>query len=141
MKRVIQRNEHGCGVACVAMIASVSYRRALRAVFGKNPPPEHSTETQDIKSALRKLDVKTASRLMPFRGKRPADLKGQAILYVNDRIDSGHWIVWDYARQCLLDPYEPPHKRYRYCSYLYVEPSRTKRRPNKWIGKKTAVSK
>lgn len=34
MRRVIQQHEHGCGIACVAMLAGVSYATACFDIFG-----------------------------------------------------------------------------------------------------------
>jgi hypothetical protein len=65
MRRVSQRRGNDCGVACVAMLAKVSYRRACNAVFGD----ERATYTSahQLRNALRAFGVDLASARGAFR--------------------------------------------------------------------------
>lgn len=122
MRRIIQLDADGCGVACVAMIAGVSYQGALRTMYGEKPVIK--TLTSDLRRGLRSLGVECASELIRSSKQRHyRNLRQDAILKTRTRADRDwHWIVWDSKRQILLDP-EP--KGYRYVrppitSYLVV---------------------
>lgn len=44
MKTVWQDNKYGCGAACLAMLAGISYRKAKKRLFGNNKPDYIRTE-------------------------------------------------------------------------------------------------
>ena len=124
MKRVLQENDEGCGVACVAMLAGVSYWEARVAVFGKRPRVVHSTHTADIRRALKRFGLRSAKRLISFGREtpEPKNIGINAILKVNRRKNgTWHWIVWDSKRKRLLDPQRPAYKRPRLSSFLAIE--------------------
>ena len=85
MKRVSQLHPDGCGIACVAMIAGVSYREA-RKKFRKDEAVGQTKQCQIWKAHLIRLP----------RG-RYRKLEQDAILRTRTRKSDGdsHWIVWD----------------------------------------------
>jgi hypothetical protein len=130
MKHVLQENEEGCGVACVAMIAGVSYWDARVAIFGKKQRYLHTTFTSDLVKGLRKLGFRSGGKLTRLGQKSKIsdyrDIPQNAILKVNRRKNgSWHWIVWDAAARCTRDPLKPAYKRPRCSSFLTVN----KRKP------------
>lgn len=58
IRRIEQEHCTGCAVACVATVAGVSYRQAVKAAFGK-PVVRHGLELtfDDMARALRKLGL------------------------------------------------------------------------------------
>ena len=117
MKRIIQKTAEDCGAACVAMLAGVSLKQAYQAVYGDQPGG--LTHTRDLRDALIRLGKRPAARLraVPKGGYR--DIEGCALLKVNPRGIEWHWVVWDGKR--IIDPGDPPYKRYRAISYLAVK--------------------
>jgi ABC-type bacteriocin/lantibiotic exporter with double-glycine peptidase domain len=104
MKRVRQLNRNGCGVACVAMAAGVSYTAARIAIFGNDNPHDHRTTSMDLRRGLRALGVHCAERQLPMRVHH-THLSASAILKANvTRSGHWHWVIWDHHRQRILDP-------------------------------------
>lgn len=118
MRLVKQRNENGCGVACVAMIAGVTYSQARALMFGERAGGY--TDTAQLREALGALGIQTAPKLVLFKSEAPQDLPFNAILKTNRRTKDWHWVVWDCRRQKVLDPRTPPYRRYRHSSYLEI---------------------
>lgn len=116
VKRVIQKTAEDCGAACVAMLAGVSLKKAYNAVYAE--VSGGLTYTRHLRDALRRLGRRPASRLRPLGTRRYQDIKGCALLKVNPRGNEWHWVVWDGKR--IIDPGEPPYKRYRVVSFLAV---------------------
>lgn len=123
MRRVVQEDENGCGVACVAMLAGVNYQAARVKMF---PRRGGYTNTADLRRALRKFKLKCAPRMVTFRSsgfRNYKDLPTDAILkLIAPTHPPGvwHWVVWDARRKCLLDPRKRPYRRFRITSYLAV---------------------
>ena len=120
LKRVVQQDRHGSGVACVAMLAGKSYGAVAKEMFSNGAVP--GTETADLRKALAVHGLELAHHSVPFRSTSYEDLKDTAILKANPRRGGAewHWVVWDAGRRRLLDPRDPPYKRIRACSYLTV---------------------
>ena len=119
MSPVTQKHDFGCGAACVAMLAGVSYDRvALRAA--PHDFNEDGLQALELHSLLRKFGIRSARRLSSLAGSRPhRALAGQrAIIRVNNRqkAKAWHWVVWDGVQ--VVDPARKPYQRYRYHSYL-----------------------
>jgi len=116
MRFIRQRTNTDCGVACLAMLAGISWAQARRALFGNVPTKSFSTDTKRMRAALLKFGIVTSLR--PIACKNPARLKRDALLRTNVKANGGsHWAVWDSKRQRILDPY---YKRTRPCSALLV---------------------
>lgn len=120
MRLVRQVTPYGCGVACVAMVAGVSYWAACEAIFGPKPPRRHSTYTADLRRGLNRLGINTTDRLKPLGGRSLTALAVDAIVKVNPRQDGWHWVIWDAQRQRILDPRHPSYRRYRAVSGLLI---------------------
>jgi len=104
IKRICQRYRSDCGVACVAMIAGVSYQQAF-AVFGfAEGEKGFHTRHKDLVEALDKLGCQVQRKM--FRAWE--DIPGHAILAVNHRCKrrNFHWVVFD--GKAVLDP--SPHR-------------------------------
>jgi hypothetical protein len=128
MRLIVQRDEEGCGIACVAMLKGISYAAARRLMFGNNKVKH--TQTRDLVSALKCLGLMPQKKQLTSFGKRYArysELPENAILKANPRKGGRywHWIVWDVRRKKLLDPL-PTEDRYLHpkpISFLIVETS------------------
>jgi len=120
MRRVFQDDENGCGVACVAMIAGITYDDARRIIF-KHRRGTY-TNTTDLRRALKRLHVRIAGRMTPLGTLDYRRLREQAILKVNlYRGGTWHWVVWDPRRKIILDPQRKHAKRYRVHSMIVVQ--------------------
>jgi ABC-type bacteriocin/lantibiotic exporter with double-glycine peptidase domain len=126
VRRVIQKTKIECGVACVAMLANVSYKKAREALFGDGEVDR--TWPIDMRRALVALGLNPAKRLTPLRAtlfkdriRRIESLDNNALVWTNETKKESHWVVWDARRKKILDPLEPPYKRLRPKSYLTVE--------------------
>src|SRR3989304_5251799 len=106
MKRVIQEDEAGCGIACVAMVTGKTYLQAkffCLKLFSPQtdspPPPRH----YQLQCALRKLGIATEKR--PFRHWRA--IETLSVVTISRRSDTGwHWGVFvpNGDRPYILDP-------------------------------------
>jgi hypothetical protein len=127
LRRIIQQDETGCGVACVAIFANVGYDDARKVMFGRARGTY--TSTADLRRALCRFGFKPARRLIPFgRRGRYTDLREDAVLKLKARAHGErewHWAVWDARRRKLIDPAKFPYKRFRVTSFLAVRPHRT----------------
>lgn len=120
VRRVVQKDRDGCGVACVAMLAGVTYRQAKDVMFGDDSVS--LTSTADLYNALKVLRKRpSGKRLVPLRTQSYRDLDTNALLKVGRPGKSWwHWIVWDAKRKKFLDPNTPSIRRPRVTSFLYV---------------------
>lgn len=124
---VKQRRTDDCGVACVAMLAEVTYERALEVMFPKSHKlldTKRATTTHDIANGLERLGIKAAHRLVAMRGKAPEYSTICRVNWPDQR--KWHWVfmhkfgaiiptIWWY------DPKEEGHSRSLYpypSSYL-----------------------
>lgn len=102
MKRVQQRSiEHAdCGVACVAMLAGSTYKKAFEAFGFVDDQHEFYTRHHHLNSALEALGCKVKSKL--FRSWH--EIGGPAIVAVNHTQDGRywHWVAFD--GEAILDP-------------------------------------
>ncbi|VUM19312.1 cysteine peptidase family C39 domain-containing protein [Stenotrophomonas maltophilia] len=105
LRRVHQRdwNNGDCGIACVAMLARVSYEEALeafRTLPGKAKGTSFFTTHTDIAQMLAQFSI--ATKRVSFRSWRAIDR--HAIVKVNP-YQSGrrwHWVVLDAGRDELV---------------------------------------
>lgn len=104
MKLVEQRQRNDCGVACVAMVANVSYKKAFVALgFNKNTR-KFGTNKHNLRTALYALGLDT----YPKMRRVPKDITtitNKAILRCNQyRGKDWHWKVYDPKNKTILDP-------------------------------------
>jgi hypothetical protein len=107
MRWIRQRVSTDCGIAAVAIIADVTYEEA-KSAFGEFPGRGFATVAKDIRRALRRLGSRLGKRKRDLRGVTTLDLKFDAIVRVKHPSTRNprekHWIVWDSAERCVLDP-------------------------------------
>lgn len=101
MRLIRQRRSNDCGVAVVAMVAGVSYDRALRAFTPKLQRTmtvlSGGTGTCEVADALANLGWQCDRRLRPLRKRELGSIEGRAILCVrnpgiNDK--KWHWMAF-----------------------------------------------
>jgi hypothetical protein len=63
MRRVVQKDEMGCGVACVAMLAGVHYREALEVFDNQESAISNGNYAPALRLALTKLGLRPSKRL------------------------------------------------------------------------------
>jgi len=116
MRYTKQKTKTDCGVACVAMLAGVSWAKARDALNFEKHETDFRTNKDSMSTALRRLGVITAERLVVC--KNPERLQMDALLRTNLLANGNwHWAVWDAKKQKILDPY---YKRTRPLSCLIV---------------------
>jgi hypothetical protein len=126
VKRVIQKDKDGCGMACVAMIVGRDYDYACKKLFRTKSGRGTYTVTSDLIQAIRRArpKLRCGSHLIRFKkGESPREVGSDAILKVrppNGKISTWHWVVWDKRRGRIIDPLPKPYKRLRKYSYLPV---------------------
>lgn len=110
MRRIAQMDPEGCGVACVAMLAKCSYKRARDILFPEGQEVR-ATKHDQLRAALKELGVHLGPgrRLSQYSY---CDLGVDGLLRV--RVKKGsrepwwHWMVWDAKSSAILDPYNGP---------------------------------
>jgi ABC-type bacteriocin/lantibiotic exporter with double-glycine peptidase domain len=107
MKRVEQQDQNGCGTACVAIIAGVSYSEAQRRTRTRG-----STTAKQLRKALRSYGFDLREK-MSLKEKTYSDLKQSGLLLARiSRIGRDetwdHWMVWDGHSQAIIDPSRMP---------------------------------
>ena len=123
MKSVLQDDDHGCGMACVAMVTGLDYGTVCRKLFGKSRGSY--TNTADLKRALKLAGIRCGDRLIRLKSSETsADIKTDAIFKIrpqNRKTGSWHWVVWDAKKGVFRDPSKKPYKKPRLYSYLPVQ--------------------
>lgn len=116
MRLIRQRTSTDCGVACLAMLAGISWAQARNALFDEKRNVSFATGVQQMRLALLGFGIVTSLRLVVC--KNPSRLRRDALLRTNVLANGGwHWAVWDSKRKKVLDPY---YKRTRFCSALLI---------------------
>ena len=134
VRRVQQRDEGGCGIACVAMVTGKTYSQTkkffLERVFLPTDRKPYTRHYQ-LRRGLRKLRIATEKRA--FRKWR--SIESLSIVPINRRQDGGwHWVVFvpNGARPYILDPaFGKRRRRYDFRGVkargLYIVVSMSKR--------------
>jgi ABC-type bacteriocin/lantibiotic exporter with double-glycine peptidase domain len=112
MKRIIQEDKTGCGLACIAMIAkNVTYssvkKRAVNK-YGFDPNGVLYTQTNHLRELLEEYGVVIGKRKVPFKDwKRLPKL---SILGINhkENTNTWHWVIYRRTKEgaFVLDPKE-----------------------------------
>ncbi|MDM8521418.1 cysteine peptidase family C39 domain-containing protein [Anaerolineales bacterium HSG6] len=97
LKRIIQRDPTGCGIACISMLTGREYEEIKQEALKTlefNGKKTLYTDFKDLKQLLKKYGVKTARRASKFISweKLPA-LCVLAINY-SERRDTWHWVLY-----------------------------------------------
>src|SRR5438270_5264491 len=104
MQFIKQHTQSDCGVACVAMLAGVSYEKANKALFPKTSP--RITSSGKLAKALRTLGRKPlVDRMISLKRIDFNDLRHDALIGVVMDGSCKHWVVWDANKRRILDPY------------------------------------
>lgn len=64
MRKVIQKDEYGCGAACLAMLTGMTYKKAVRSIYGQDEVDY--TGTTEIRLALEKYGITLSKKRQPF---------------------------------------------------------------------------
>ncbi|HFD32939.1 MAG TPA: hypothetical protein ENJ28_09580 [Gammaproteobacteria bacterium] len=97
MRRIKQADPTGCGLACIAMLASSDYNNVREVAIkqlGFNDSGTFHTSTKDLRELARKFKIELGKRRRKF--KRFEGLPETAILAINhmDASDTWHWVVY-----------------------------------------------
>lgn len=121
IRQVFQRRKNDCGVACVAMVARVSYERAFDALDFPDGARKFYTSRGQLGEALNMLGFAVHRKWYRSWDEIP----GCAIVPVNHRCNrrNFHWVVYD--GKSVLDPYAKRPEGARCCAsgwYLLIVP-------------------
>ena len=109
MRTVHQECETDCGIACVAMLAGVSYEKAKKALFPKSSP--RITCSGKLFAALRKLGKRPlGDRMISVKRINLDHLRDNALVGVVVDKRYRHWVVWDASVRKVRDPYKGEHE-------------------------------
>lgn len=116
MHRVRQKHEFGCGVAAIAMVANISYEKALVIAHPYRKPWQRTdTSFERVLLALTFLGLDPKLEKEP---RRISSIKRPAILVVNCHTKKEpylHAVAWDPTNKRILDPYvKRPWPRRKY---------------------------
>lgn len=116
IRYVPQRHSTDCGVACIAMIAGVSYQEAFDAIGFSAERTQFYTTHSCLTNALRKLGISVMRR--KFRSWQ--EIPGPAIVAVNHRSNRQlfHWVMFD--GRLIWDPKQNKYRRYRASGFYLV---------------------
>ena len=116
MRRTQQKGEDGCGIACVAMLAGTTYKKA------KDKLPDFwetkGTTKKQMRYGLRHCYGIKTTKPKPIGSKNYERFKFDAVLhgYLGGEL---HWTIWDSEGEKLLDPYRPQLK-FRCTSFIRI---------------------
>ena len=110
IRRVLQRHDDGCGIACVAMLAGVSYQEVCLKIFGDYQGD--ATSLDDLREALTSYGFRLPRRMTPFWEVCHTQVDQHALLALDPGPDGmWHWAVWDAHHRRILDPLKRPPRR------------------------------
>ena len=108
MKRIIQKDSSGCGLACIAMIAGISYRQVRKwsTKIGCSKDGHFDTDASDLRELASCSKIALASRKRQFRSWDKIPHKSIVAINYMEKTDSWHWVVFarDGDRKYVLDP-------------------------------------
>lgn len=120
-----QLNKRGCGLACVAMICDIPYRKVqqdFEKIYGepgysystrtKNTCKDYRTDVTGLRYLFEENGVRCGRRLMKFKGwEKLPDICVLAVFVRQETIggytsERWHWTVYDREQNVVLDPYQ-----------------------------------
>jgi hypothetical protein len=127
LKHQRQKLSSNCGPACVAILARINQDRACRAMFGKAPRQDYSSDWADIRRALTRLDLRFGQRVN--RVSTWQKVPAISIVACRGWTKGSHLVVCSPAEGLIYDPRrnQPApfsRTRRRPISYLAVTPRR-----------------
>ena len=110
MKLVTQKDYSGCGIACLAMITNSTYDRVKNSVFlGRHRNRGFYTSHTQLIEHLNSKNIQNSGKLV----RCPRDFRNlDCTAIIKTNVTKGgywHWIVWDFAKQRILDPKVKPY--------------------------------
>jgi ABC-type bacteriocin/lantibiotic exporter with double-glycine peptidase domain len=124
LQHVVQKNKNtGCGPACVAMLARVTYEEARLAMFPDGRTIRLSSDYTLVRRAFKRLGVQSEAKVQ--RANVWGNITHLAIVTCQGAHPWLHWVVYDPVRQIVYDPshekpMHPLFSRQRPISYLEV---------------------
>ena len=127
LKFISQKNRNsGCGVACVAMLAGVSYSKAEKALFPDNSIRGRYTQYSDIQRGLLCFGVRFDNVIS--RERSWPKIRGISVVKCGVTQDGNwHWLIYDGAEGIIYDPLKrgptvPDGRSRKISSHLRVFP-------------------
>jgi hypothetical protein len=108
MRTVLQgRDEYGCGAACLAMLAGITYIQARHEIFGDQIPGSPGVSKRMLIEHFREHGFTTGATGRLSKNFAVTHLTHNALLggYLIQDKDYKHWLVWDAREQVVRDPY------------------------------------
>jgi len=115
IRRIPQANSEGCGIACLAMVAGISYRKAVQTVFGNRKKSTHEINIHQLAKSLKKFGFNTKlsnsfkkhnkARAVIIGFMWPGETEGHYIVYVPDE-DKFLDPAWDDDDPCSWNRYD-----------------------------------
>ncbi len=109
IRRIVQKDRTGCGLACIAMLAECEYSQVKKAyleLFERASNDEYYTRAPDLRKLGQAFSLDIGGRRRKFKNFQ--DLPKLAILAINYREDEGtwHWVVFCRTadEKFVLDP-------------------------------------
>jgi hypothetical protein len=123
MRLIKQGDPYGCGLACVAMLAGISYAAVRKTYRELSDTTRYDavepTQLPMLKKIMGRHGVVVEGRMRRIGDQSLNELDCDALLKVNPRADGEewHWVIWDHRRRRVLDPKVPPYKRLKPVAY------------------------
>ena len=103
MKRIIQKRNDDCGVACLAMLANISYRKAMWLLHPwRLPFTKANTKSKHFKKAFNKLGL--SFQIYTESSIDIRSIPNKAMLVIHNGDGAHHGVVWDPELKLILDP-------------------------------------
>jgi hypothetical protein len=122
MKLIKQKRNDDCGVACLAMVAGISYTKAMWLLHPwRLPFTNAQTKNKHFQVAFAKLKLNffcSTDGSIDIKS-----LRNKALLIIGNSDNTYHGVVWDPERGVVLDPvgWEQPVDYYQENLYQVVE--------------------
>jgi hypothetical protein len=109
LRLVRQRHENGCVPASIAILAGLSYSKALKLFWSKKDWLKRGTSYRMLLNGL----IRAGLKVKPRKACSLSKLRSNAMLIIQHSHPAFggamHAVAWDYKNQIVLDPY--PNKR------------------------------
>lgn len=109
MRRVVQQDRTGCGLACIAILAQTEYsnvKETALSLFNLEPNDEFYTSAHELQKLGQEYNLNVGGKRRVFKGFKA--LPDLAILAINyrEKEDTWHWVVYcrDEDSEFVIDP-------------------------------------